>query len=98
MSVSMGARKQGEESKKILARLRRLEGQVRGLERMVEKKASCEDILIQFSALKAAFESVGVQVMSRVLEECLEKEAPRPSFEAVGKAMTLFRRYAIYIK
>lgn len=98
MSVSMKTERQNKERKKILVRLRRLEGQIRGLERMVEERTNCEDILVQFSALRSAFESVGVQVMSQALEDCLEKGKPQPCFEVVDEAMNLFRKYAIYIK
>ena len=46
-----------EEKKKLMNRLKRIEGQIRGIEGMVEKNAYCPDILIQVSAVNAALNS-----------------------------------------
>ena len=46
-----------EEKKKLLNRLRRIEGQVRGLQAMVESNAYCNDILTQSAAVNAAVEA-----------------------------------------
>jgi CsoR family transcriptional regulator, copper-sensing transcriptional repressor len=45
----------------ILTRLKRIEGQVRGLQRMVEEESYCIDVLTQVSAVSSALQSVAVQ-------------------------------------
>jgi len=61
------------EKKDVLLRLRRIEGQVRGLQRMVEEGNSCADILTQIAAVTAAIKKVGMVVVKTYMEECLEK-------------------------
>ena len=53
-----------------LNRLRRIEGQVRGLQRMVEEDRYCPDILTQISSVQAALRSVGRELMRNHLKHC----------------------------
>jgi DNA-binding FrmR family transcriptional regulator len=62
-----------QDKKDVLLRLRRIEGQLRGLQRMVEEGNSCADILIQVAAVTAAIKKVGMVVVKTYMEECLEK-------------------------
>jgi DNA-binding FrmR family transcriptional regulator len=54
-----------------LKRLRRIEGQVRGLQRMVEEDKYCIDILTQVSAAKSALESVALGLLEQHLAHCV---------------------------
>lgn len=62
-----------KEKKEVLLRLRRIEGQVRGIQRMVEDKSPCSDILTQIAAVTSAMKKVGIVVVKTYMEECLEK-------------------------
>ncbi len=53
-----------------LVRLRRIEGQVRGLQKMVEEDRYCADILVQISSVQEALRAVGRQLMSNHLRHC----------------------------
>lgn len=53
-----------------LKRLRRIEGQVRGLQRMVEEDRYCADILTQISSVQEALRSVGRELMRNHLKHC----------------------------
>ena len=53
-----------------LKRLRRIEGQVRGLQRMVEEERYCADIMIQISSVQEALRSVGRELMRNHLRHC----------------------------
>ena len=53
-----------------LARLKRIEGQVRGLQRMVEDDRYCADIMIQISAVQEALRTVGRALMRNHLSHC----------------------------
>ena len=60
-----------EEKAKVIARLRRIEGQLRGLARMVEEEDPCEDILTQLMAARSALDQAGLQVVSHYMSHCL---------------------------
>ena len=55
----------------IQARLRRIEGQVRGIQKMVEDDRYCIDVLTQVNAAKAALESVALQLLADHTEHCV---------------------------
>ena len=55
----------------VLRRLRNIEGQVRGLQRMVEEDQYCIDILTQVSAARSALNSAGMKVLHRHLDTCV---------------------------
>ncbi len=61
------------EKKDVLLRLKRIEGQLRGLQRMVEEEVPCTDILTQVAAVTAAIKKVGIVVVKTYMEECLSK-------------------------
>lgn len=58
-----------------LTRLRRVEGQIRGLQRMVDEEAYCIDILTQVSAAKKALESVALGLLTDHMHHCLHDAA-----------------------
>ena len=61
------------QKKDVLMRLRRIEGQLRGIQRMVEESAPCPEILTQVAAATAALKKVGTVIIQTYMEECLEK-------------------------
>ncbi len=58
-------------NKQALRRLKNIEGQVRGIQRMVEEGKYCVDILTQISAARAALNSVGMLILRRHIETCV---------------------------
>lgn len=63
--------REDEQKKKLLNRLSRIEGQLRGLSRMVEEDAYCIDILRQVSASRAALESFSHELLASHIRSCL---------------------------
>ncbi len=62
----------------VLLRLRRIEGQVRGIQRMVEEDRDCREIVTQVTAVKSALASVNGQVLRCYAQNCLDSdEQPR---------------------
>lgn len=57
----------------LLNRLSRLEGQVRGIKRMLAERQSCDDILVQVAALKQAVTAVAVQLLEAHMETCVAR-------------------------
>jgi len=76
----------------ILMRLRRIEGQVRGLQRMVEEGQDCEAILTQLMAARAALDKAGLFIVERHLGECLRGTADEQVRERLNRIVELFLR------
>ena len=55
----------------VLLRLRRIEGQVRGIQRMVEENRDCRDVVVQLAAIKASIASLNTLVAETYAQECL---------------------------
>lgn len=71
--------------KKLVTRVKRIAGQVAGVERMLEERRYCVDILNQIAAVRSALDSLGVELLTRHLETCVlghgsgsEHESARP--------------------
>ncbi len=61
------------QKKDVLMRLRRIEGQLRGIQRMVEEGVSCPEILTQVAAATAALKKASITIIETYMEECLSK-------------------------
>jgi DNA-binding FrmR family transcriptional regulator len=55
----------------LVSRLRKIEGQVRGIQRMIEKDAYCIDVLTQVSAVVSAMEKVGIRLLRDHIRGCV---------------------------
>ncbi|MFQ5894238.1 MAG: metal-sensitive transcriptional regulator [Nitrospinota bacterium] len=86
----------GEERKsQILNRLARIEGQVRGLQRMVEEGRYCVEILGQLSAVHEALRGVGKEVMRNYLEGCVTRAIREGrGGEIYDEVMDILHKYA----
>jgi DNA-binding FrmR family transcriptional regulator len=82
--ASHGYIKEGDKEK-ILARLRRIEGQVRGLQRMVDEEAYCVDILTQIGSVVSASEKVGAILLKDHVEHCVRESIEKGGLEADEK-------------
>ena len=86
------------DSRALHNRLRRIEGQVRGLQRMVDEDAYCVDILTQVAAVQTALEQVAVNVLDGHVRHCVaDAVAGVDEGEADAKLdelMTAVRRFA----
>jgi DNA-binding FrmR family transcriptional regulator len=81
-----------DEQRRILNRLRRLAGQVRGLLAMVQGHKPCDDILTQLMAAKSALNQVGLRVIAHTVKTCGPEQ--RGPDELVSDALTRFLAYA----
>ena len=62
-----------KDKEKIQNRLRRIEGQVRGVQRMVDEEAYCVDVLTQISSIVSAMEKVGALLLKDHVEHCVRE-------------------------
>lgn len=85
------------DKKAVVDRLHRLEGQIRALERLVEEDVECEQILTQFAAARAAFQKVGIEVLSHAMRKCVLPEG-MVAEEEIDRALTLFKQYARHLQ
>ena len=76
-----------------LKRLRRIEGQVRGLQRMVEEETYCIDILTQVSAFTKALQSLGMGLLDEHLRHCVVDAAAAGGPRSRGEAQRGLRRH-----
>jgi len=71
----------------IVKRLRRIEGQLKGIQKMIESDACCVDILIQIAAVKAAVNKAGTLIFENHAKECLTNSIEGKSQEEVVKEL-----------
>ncbi|HXX34252.1 MAG TPA: metal-sensitive transcriptional regulator [Thermodesulfobacteriota bacterium] len=86
-----------EERRDVLLRLRRIEGQIRGLQRMVEEEVACADILTQVAAVTAAVKKVGTVIVKTYMEECLNKTQRTPGVKRVETLRDFQKAVSRYI-
>jgi DNA-binding FrmR family transcriptional regulator len=76
-------------------RINRIEGQVRGIGRMIDEDRYCVDILTQISAIQAALDALGLQMLESHLEGCVQDAVRRGQGEhAIAEAMSVIRKFA----
>ncbi len=83
---------EAEDKAKVLQRLRRVQGQVRGLERMVEEDTYCIDVLTQVSAATRALQGVALLLLDDHVRHCVADDVRSGSTEKVDEAMEAISR------
>lgn len=80
-----------EEKESLINRLKRIEGQVRGIQRMIYEDRYCMDVLIQISAINAALNKVGNEITKSHIKECIglaiEEDNGEPVIEELLKVI-----------
>ena len=81
----------------LVVRLNRIEGQVRGIRRMVQESRRCLEILQQLAAAEAALNRVSLAVLKVHVESCVPAaaaEGPEPQAKALAELVDIFDRFA----
>ena len=71
---------------KVLGRVKRIAGQIAGVQRMIEEERYCVDVLNQISAVRSALDALGVELLTNHLETCVlgsDKESKHPTARAM---------------
>lgn len=76
----------------LLKRLRRLEGQVRGVERMVEEDRYCIDVVTQITAIQAALDKVALGLLEGHASHCIIGGDPSQADERTAELMAAVKR------
>ena len=74
-----------EENKKLLNRLRRIEGQVRGIRKMVEDERYCVDILTQVSAITSALNAFNRELLANHIRTCVAEDIRAGNDEVIDE-------------
>ena len=79
----------------ITRRLRRIEGQARGIQKMLEEGRDCEEMLTQTMAMRSALDNVGARLMEYHLDRCLLADfgCDEERMKALRQALTLWTRF-----
>ena len=84
-----------KEKEQIMNRLKRIEGQVRGIQNMIENDRYCVDILVQISAINAAMKKVGMGILKNHTNHCVSNAIKDGNGdEAIGELMKVFERFS----
>ncbi len=81
-----------EEKKKLINRLNRIEGQVRGIRGMIEKDAYCADVLVQSAAVNAAINSFNKDLLSSHIHSCVVRDIKNGDEEVIDELMKLITK------
>lgn len=81
-----------EQKKKLMNRLNRLEGQVRGVKKMIESDVYCNDILIQAAAIRAAVDAFSRELLRAHLHSCVARDIRDGREEVVDELMETLER------
>jgi DNA-binding FrmR family transcriptional regulator len=79
--------RQAEERKKLINRLNRIEGQIRGIKGMIEKDAYCNDILIQSAAVNAAINSFNKDLIASHIRSCVVRDIREGNDETANEVI-----------
>lgn len=82
-----------EEVTSLLHRLNRLEGQIRGIKKMVEAGAYCPDILVQSAAVRSALDSFNKKLLSRHLRMCVAEDIQSNHTERLEEFVVLMQKF-----
>jgi CsoR family transcriptional regulator, copper-sensing transcriptional repressor len=78
--------------KDMIQRLRRIEGQIKGIQKMIEDKRPCDEVMTQMMAARAALDQVAKQVVVAHIDECLATLPPERARSAIGRAIHMLSR------
>lgn len=81
-----------EEYKKLINRLSRIEGQIRGIRGMVESNAYCPDILIQVSAVNAALNAFNKELLSNHIRTCVVNDIKNDKEETIDELVNTLQK------
>lgn len=76
-----------EDKKKLITRLNKMEGQIRGIKAMIENDAYCTDVLIQGRAVKSAMESFSMEVLGNHIRGCVVRDLKEDKTDVIEELL-----------
>ena len=86
--------KRTEKDKQLINnRLNRIEGQIRGVKKMIGEDAYCNDVLVQLSAIENSVKSLSNQVLENHLYNCIARDLENGKVDTIDEIISLFKRF-----
>ena len=82
-----------EDKKRIIRRLKIVEGQIRGIIKMIEEDRYCDDVLTQISASNKSLKSIGNELLNIHLKTCVVDNIKEGNLEIIDDVMDIIRRF-----
>ncbi len=82
-----------EKKKKIVNRLRTIQGHISGIEKMIEEDRACEDILVQVGAIRSSISRVGMVILEDYAKECILLESEDIDQDALDRVIGMLLNY-----
>ena len=78
----------------LLKRLKRIEGQIRGIQRMIQNDRDCESIITQLAAIRSAIEGVGALLLNNYMKLCFTKgdQGGSANIDSLARAVAIWGR------
>ncbi len=84
--------RESEKKKQLINRLNRIEGQVRGIKKMVEEDTYCTDILTQSAAASSALDAFNRQLLEEHIKGCVVRDIGNGEYEVIDELMDIIKR------
>ena len=97
MGVDDGMSNKEERKREILNRLKKVEGQIKGIQKMVEEEKYCGEIMVQISAVRAAINKIGGLMLDGYIKECIP-ETLKKDIVSERKINELIETIVKYVK
>ena len=81
-----------EEKKKLIHRLNRIEGQIRGIKGMIERNAYCTDVMVQTAAVSAALSSFNKELLSAHIRTCVANDIRNGNDEVIDELLGVLQK------
>lgn len=83
-----------EKKKKIINRLRTIQGHISGIEKMISEDRACEDILVQVGAIKSSINRVGMVILEDYAKECILLDSEEVDQAALERVIGMLLSYS----
>ena len=78
----------------LIARLKRVEGQIKGVAKMIEEGRNCNEILIQIASIRSAMNKIGIIILENYLKMCIDKmNREKEDLEEIENFFEIFSKY-----
>lgn len=92
-SLKKKTQRSEKEKQLINNRLNRIEGQIKGIKKMIEGDTYCNDVLIQLSAVENSVRSLSNHILENHLYNCVTRDLENGKIETLDEIISLFKRF-----
>ena len=86
-------RRSADEKKLIINRLNRIDGQIKGITKMIENDVYCNEVLIQLSAVENSIKSLSTHILESHLYNCVPRDLENGEYDTIDELISLFKRF-----